>query len=34
VRSAEAKNRFHVGAFESWLRMKITAANLHTATPT
>jgi LysR family glycine cleavage system transcriptional activator len=29
VRSAEAKSRFHVGAFESWLRMKITAANLH-----
>jgi LysR family glycine cleavage system transcriptional activator len=30
VRSAEAKNRFHAGAFESWLRKKITAANLHT----
>jgi LysR family glycine cleavage system transcriptional activator len=30
VRSAEAKSRFHVGAFESWLRMKITAANLQT----
>jgi LysR family glycine cleavage system transcriptional activator len=34
VRSAEAKNRFHVGSFESWLRMKITAANLQTTTPT
>jgi LysR family transcriptional regulator, glycine cleavage system transcriptional activator len=31
VRSAEAKSRFHVGAFEAWLRMKITAANLQTA---
>ena len=34
VRSAEAKSRSHVGAFESWLRMKITAANLQTATLT
>jgi LysR family transcriptional regulator, glycine cleavage system transcriptional activator len=34
VRSAEAKSRFHVGAFESWLRMKITAANLQTTTQT
>jgi LysR family glycine cleavage system transcriptional activator len=34
VRSAEAKSRFHVGAFESWLRMKITAANLQTTTLT
>jgi len=24
------KSRFYVGAFESWLRMKITAANLQT----
>jgi LysR family glycine cleavage system transcriptional activator len=31
VRSAEAKSRGHVGAFEAWLRMKITAANLQTA---
>jgi LysR family glycine cleavage system transcriptional activator len=30
VRSAETKSRSHVGAFESWLRMKITAANLQT----
>jgi LysR family glycine cleavage system transcriptional activator len=28
VRSAEAKGRSHVGAFEAWLRAKITAANL------
>jgi len=34
VRSAEAKSRVHVGAFESWLRMKITAANLHATTLT
>lgn len=34
VRSAEAKSRFHVSAFESWLRMKITAANLHTTSLT
>jgi LysR family glycine cleavage system transcriptional activator len=32
VRSAEAKSRDYVGAFEAWLRMKITAANLQTAT--
>jgi LysR family glycine cleavage system transcriptional activator len=32
VRSAEAKSRGYVGAFEAWLRMKITAANLQTAT--
>jgi LysR family glycine cleavage system transcriptional activator len=31
VRSAEAKSRGHVGAFEAWLRMKLTAANLQTA---
>jgi LysR family transcriptional regulator, glycine cleavage system transcriptional activator len=30
VRSAEAKNRGYAGAFEAWLRMKITAANLQT----
>ncbi|HEX9214731.1 MAG TPA: LysR substrate-binding domain-containing protein, partial [Bradyrhizobium sp.] len=30
VRSAEAKGRSHVGAFEAWLRAKITAANLRT----
>lgn len=28
VRSAEAKGRSHVGAFEAWLRAKIPAANL------
>ena len=28
VRSAEAKGRRLVGAFEAWLRAKITAANL------
>jgi LysR family transcriptional regulator, glycine cleavage system transcriptional activator len=33
VRFAEAKGRAHVGAFESWLRMKLAAANLHTAMP-
>lgn len=33
VRSAEAKSRSYVGAFESWLRMKITAANLQTTMP-
>ena len=32
VRSAEAKSRFHAGAFEAWLRMKLTAANLQTTT--
>jgi LysR family transcriptional regulator, glycine cleavage system transcriptional activator len=32
VRSAEAKNRRHVRAFEAWLRAKITAADLQTAT--
>ena len=30
VRSAEAKSRGYAGAFEAWLRMKITAANLQT----
>lgn len=30
VRSAESKGRSHVGAFEAWLRAKITAANLQT----
>jgi LysR family glycine cleavage system transcriptional activator len=30
VRSAEAKGRSHVGAFEAWLRAKISAANLQT----
>ncbi|UPK32291.1 LysR family transcriptional regulator [Bradyrhizobium sp. 186] len=30
VRSAETKGRSHVGAFEAWLRAKITAANLQT----
>jgi LysR family glycine cleavage system transcriptional activator len=30
VRSTEAKSRAHVGAFESWLRVKLTAANLRT----
>jgi LysR family glycine cleavage system transcriptional activator len=34
VRSAEAKGRGHVGAFELWLRMKIADANLQTATRT
>jgi LysR family transcriptional regulator, glycine cleavage system transcriptional activator len=34
VRSAEAKSRGYVGAFESWLRVKLTAANLQTATLT
>jgi LysR family transcriptional regulator, glycine cleavage system transcriptional activator len=32
VRSAEAKSRGHAGAFEAWLRGKITAANLRTTT--
>jgi len=32
IRSAEAKSRGYVGAFEAWLRMKITAANLQIAT--
>jgi LysR family transcriptional regulator, glycine cleavage system transcriptional activator len=32
VRSTEAKSRGFVGAFEAWLRMKITAANLQTTT--
>jgi LysR family transcriptional regulator, glycine cleavage system transcriptional activator len=32
VRSTEAKSRSHVGAFEAWLRTKITAANLQTTT--
>jgi LysR family transcriptional regulator, glycine cleavage system transcriptional activator len=31
VRSAEAKGRSFAGAFEAWLRTKITAANLRTA---
>jgi LysR family glycine cleavage system transcriptional activator len=30
VRSTETKGRSHVGAFETWLRAKITAANLQT----
>jgi LysR family glycine cleavage system transcriptional activator len=30
VRSAEAKSRGYIGAFEAWLRTKITAANLQT----
>jgi LysR family glycine cleavage system transcriptional activator len=30
VRSAEAKGRSHVSAFEAWLRAKISAANLQT----
>jgi LysR family transcriptional regulator, glycine cleavage system transcriptional activator len=30
VRSAEAKGRAHVGAFEAWLRTKFAAANLQT----
>jgi LysR family glycine cleavage system transcriptional activator len=34
VRSAEAKSRTHVNAFESWLRLKLTAPNLQTATRT
>jgi LysR family glycine cleavage system transcriptional activator len=34
VRSAETKSRVHVDAFESWLRMKLAAANLHATTPT
>lgn len=33
VRSAEAKGRSHVAAFESWLRAKVTAANLQTTHP-
>lgn len=32
VRSATAKGRSHVGAFETWLRMKIMAANLRMTT--
>ena len=28
MRSAEAKSRGYVGAFESWLRMKLTAARV------
>lgn len=32
VRSAAAKGRSHVGAFETWLRMKIMAANLRMTT--
>lgn len=34
TRSAEAKSRFYVGAFEAWLRTKVTATNQLTATLT
>lgn len=34
VRSAESKNRAHVGAFEGWLRREIAAANLSPARKT
>jgi LysR family transcriptional regulator, glycine cleavage system transcriptional activator len=32
VRPAEARSRSFVGAFEAWLRIKITAANVRTTT--